>query len=252
MHSVQQLGKEIGRYLSKHSGSILMGCGIAGVVTTAVVAVRATPDALEDISIAEAAKGEKLTHIEVVKTAGKRYIPALIIGGVSISCLIGAQSINARKQAALASLYVMTSDNFKEYRETVREQLGDKKSDEVEHEVARKKLESAPPVASSEIIMTDGTTLCYDAWSGRYFKSSMEKIQSAINDLNHDINRDYFASLNDLYFLLGLPTIQLGEYTGWNAKKLVDVYFSSQIAENGEPCLVLNFHTAPSEEYSHI
>lgn len=247
MNQLQGLMKDATSYLVKHSAGILTGCGIAGVITTAVMAVKATPKALDDISIAEEAKGEPLTKIEIIKATWKNYVPATAIGGATIGCFVGAQSINARKQLALATLYTVTNDNFKTYREAVDEKIGEKKAKEIKDEAARRSLESNPISPSTEVIVTDGSTLCYDAWSGRYFKSSMEKIQGAINALNRDLNRDLFVSLNDLYFLLGLPSIKPGDMLGFTEQ--VDVYFSSQIAENNEPCLVMNFYTDPSDRY---
>lgn len=239
------------RYLSKNSSSILTGCGIAGIVVTAITAVYATMEASEKINDAEEVKQEPLTNKEVVKVAWKSYIPVAIAGVSSAACFVGAQTINMRRNMALATLYSMTANNFSDYREAVVKKLGEKKEEEVRDEVSRKQLEKNP-VSSSEVLIGDGDTLCYDSWSGRYFKSSIEKIRGAVNTINHDLNSELTIPLNDFYFLLNLSSTVGGDETGWNIDNPMKVYFSSQIAENNEPCIVINYYTKPMEDYLRL
>lgn len=236
------------QYLSKNSSSILTGCGIAGIVVTAITAVYATIEASEKINDAEEVKQEPLTNKEIAKVAWKSYIPVAVAGVSSAACFVGAQTINTRRNMALATLYSMTANNFNDYREAVVKKLGEKKEEEVRDEVSRKQIEENP-VESSEVFIGDGDTLCYDSWSGRYFKSSIEKIRGAVNTINHDLNSELTIPLNDFYFLLNLPTVKAGDKAGWNIDKPMKVYFSSQIAENNEPCIVINYYTEPMEDY---
>lgn len=236
------------QYLSKNSSSILTGCGIAGIIVTAISAVYATIDASEKINDAEEVKQEPLTNKEIAKVAWKSYIPVAVAGVSSAACFVGAQTINTRRNMALATLYSMTANNFNDYREAVVKKLGEKKEEEVRDEVSRKQIEENP-VESSEVFIGDGDTLCYDSWSGRYFKSSIEKIRGAVNTINHDLNSELTIPLNDFYFLLNLPTVKAGDKAGWNIDKPMKVYFSSQIAENNEPCIVINYYTEPMEDY---
>ena len=194
---------------------------------------------------------ETISKKEVVQVAWKSYIPTIGIAAVTASCFIGAQQINTKRNVALATLYTMTNDAFKEYQEAAITKLGEKKEHEIQDEVSRKQLEKQP-VSSSEVIMSDGDTLCYDPWSGRYFRSSMEKIRGAVNAVNEELKSELRMSLNDFYFLLNLPSTTCGDVTGWNIDKPMSVYFSSQIAENDEPCLVLNYHTQPSEDFMDL
>lgn len=240
--------KEVGKYISKNSPMILTGIGIAGFVGTAVCAAKATPDAVEALEAAEEDKGAALTKPEIVKAAWKSYIPTACLGTVSAVCVIGGQRINARRGAALATIYSLTNEQFREYRDATVKKLGEKKAHEIDDEVSRRELEKNP-VDNNEVIITDGTTLCYDPWSGRYFKSSMEKIRGAVNDINEQLNKELYADLNDFYFSIGLPTVRMGDTVGWNADRPMAVYFSSQIAENEEPCIVMNFHTEPTVDF---
>ena len=67
--------------VSKHSPEILTGIGIAGMITTTVLAVKATPKAIKLIEAEKRVKHvDTLSPIDTVKTAWKCYIPAAITG----------------------------------------------------------------------------------------------------------------------------------------------------------------------------
>lgn len=240
------------KYLSKNSSAILTGCGIAGIFVTAATAVSAGIEIKEKLDDAYVENDcEELAPKEIVKTSWKSCMPVVASGAATIACFVGAQTINTRRNIMLASLYSMTANNFSEYRDAVVSKLGEKKDEEVRDEISRKKIEEHSP-ESSEVLITDGDTLCYDSWSGRYFKSSIEKIRGAVNTINHDLNSELTIPLNDFYFLLNLPTVKAGDKAGWNIDKPMKVYYSSQIAENNEPCIVLNYYTEPMEDFMDI
>ena len=101
--------------MKKHSPEILTGIGIAGMITTTVLAVRATPKAL--ILLEEKKKeieDNSLAPVEVVKTVWICYVPAAVTGAVSVACLVGASSVNVRRNAALATAYTLSESALKE------------------------------------------------------------------------------------------------------------------------------------------
>ena len=65
-----KIAKDAKRVLSKHSPEILTGIGLAGMITSTVLAVKATPKALKRIEEAKEEKGEELTKVETVKRLG--------------------------------------------------------------------------------------------------------------------------------------------------------------------------------------
>lgn len=240
------------QFANKHSPEILTGIGIAGMITTTVLAVRATPKALE---LLEEKKNEdwvdELSPLEVVKTAWKPYVPAAVTGVASVACLIGASSVNAKRNAALATAYKLSETALTEYREKVIETIGEKKEKTVRDKVAEERVKKNP-VSKSEVIVTkNGTTLCFDPISARYFKSSIDKIKRAENELNkqmlHDISG--YVSLNEFYDELGLDHTSVGDDLGWNVDRLIDISFSSQLNDNGEPSVVLDYLVAPKYDF---
>ena len=86
---LSQFTKNVRMSMSKHSPEILTGIGIAGMVTTTVLAVRATPKALKIIEEKKREEDvDKLKPVEIVKSTWKCYIPAAITGATSLACLI--------------------------------------------------------------------------------------------------------------------------------------------------------------------
>lgn len=240
--------------IKKHSPEILTGIGIAGMITTTVMAVRATPKALILIEERKEEIGvEKLEAIDMVKTAWACYIPAAITGALSVACLIGASSVNARRNAALATAYTLSESALKDYQGKVIEMFGEKKNEAVKDAVAKDKVEKNPVVTREVIITEKGNTLCYDAISGRYFKSDIEKIKKAECELNRQMLDDMYVSLNDFYYEIGLDSVKLGDELGWNVDNgYIDLSFSSQLASDGIPCLVIDYSVAPRYDYRNL
>ena len=240
--------------IKKHSPEILTGIGIAGMITTTVMAVRATPKALILIEERKEEIGaEKLEAMDMVKTTWACYIPAAITGTLSVACLIGASSVNARRNAALATAYTLSESALKDYQGKVIEMFGEKKNEAVKDAVAKDKVEKNPVVTREVIITEKGNTLCYDAISGRYFKSDIEKIKKAECELNRQMLDDMYVSLNDFYFEIGLDSVKLGDELGWNVDNgYIDLSFSSQLASDGTPCLVIDYRVAPRYDYRNL
>lgn len=243
-------------WISKHSPEILTGLGIAGMITTAVLAVKATPKAMKLIEKKkeelELKPEEKLTVTETVKAAWKPYIPAVVTGTAATACLIGASSVNLRRNAALAAAYHLSETALSEYKEQVIETVGKNKEKTIRNKVDKKRIENNP-LAENEVILTgDGDTLCYDHHSGRYFETSIDKLKKIENELNAKLLREDYISLNDFYDELGLSFTSLGENLGWRIDDgLIEFSFSAQLAM-GKPCLVLNYNIAPRYDYDRF
>ena len=238
----------------KHSPGILTGIGIAGMVTTTVLAVKATPKALELIEEEkDALDVDELTMAETVKATWKVYVPAAVTGVTSVACLIGASATNAKRNAALATAYKISETALTEYKEKVVETLGEKKEKHIREEIDKDRVKNNPVSKNEVIITAHGSTLCYDAFGGRYFNSDMETIRRAINDINKQMMDEMYASLNDFYDLIDLSYTNMGQELGWSIDGgLLELSFSSQIADDGRPCLVIDFSKAPRYDYQQL
>ncbi len=249
--NLSKIAKSIRITISKHSPEILTGIGIAGMVTTTVMAVKATPKAIELIEEKKSDDdADKLTFVETVKTTWTCYIPAAVTGSLSIACLIGASSVNARRNAALATAYTLSESALKQYQGKVIEAIGEKKEQSIRDAVAKDRIDRNP-VSSREVIITEkGNTLCYDSISGRYFKSDIEKLKKVENELNRRLRNEMYISLNEFYYEIGLNSIGMGYNLGWNVDHgYIELNFSSQLADDGTPCLALEYMVTPQYGY---
>lgn len=241
--------KNMQREIVKHGPEILTGIGIAGMVVSTILAVKATPKAL---TLCEKVREEKEepTKLDYVKATWKCYIPTAVTGATSVACLIGATSVNARRNAALATAYKLTETAFIEYKDQVIETLGEKKEEALKDKIAKEKIEKNP-VTTKEVIVTEkGNTLCYDGLFGRYFKSDRDAIKRAENAINRHIVSYEYASLNDFYRELGLGPVDIGEHLGWKLDDgMLEIDFSSQLADDGTPCLVILYNVVPKYDY---
>lgn len=254
--------------LTKNAPTILTITGITAMASSTYWAVKATPKALALKEKAEVDKNKKagtfkgdkvndwvpLTKVEIVQTCWRCYAPAFITGVLGAACLVGANSMNLRKNAALAAAYALSETNFKEYREKTLEEVGEKKEEKIRNAVAEEKITKNPVDVSKVLETGNGDTLCYDAICGRYFKSSIEKLKSALNELNLELVQDGYVSLNQYYDLIGLPDGMLGDDLGWSLNErhsTVQLDLSAQLTkdEKQTPCMVVSFKYGPIYNY---
>lgn len=254
--------------MAKNAPTILTITGITAMASSTYWAVKATPKALALKEKAEVEKNKKagtfkgdkvndwiaLTKVEIVQTCWRCYAPAFITGVLGAACLIGANSMNLRKNAALAAAYALSETNFKEYREKTLEEVGEKKEEKIRNAVAEEKITKNPVNTSTVLETGNGDTLCYDAICGRYFKSSIEKLKSALNELNMELVQDGYVSLNQYYDLIGLPDGMLGDDLGWSINdnhSTVQLDLSAQLTkdEAQTPCMVVAFKYGPIYNY---
>ena len=239
--------------LSKHSPAILTGIGIAGMLTTTVLAVKATPKALQLIEDAkDSEQVDKLTVAETVKVTWKCYIPAAVTSVVSASCLVFANSVNTRRNAALATAYQISQTALTEYREKVVETIGEKKEQAVREKIAEDRLKQNPVNETTVVLTKKGNTLFMDPLSGQYFRSDIEQIKKTINEINARMMRDAFGytSLNEFYDELGLERASIGEDLGWNvASNIIDVGFCAKLTADDEPCIIMDYINPPIYNY---
>lgn len=245
--------KNTQEWASKHTPEILTGFGIAGMLTTTVLAVKATPKALKLIEDKkEELETDKLTVWDTVKTTWKPYVPAAVTGVASVTCLIGACSVSTRRNAALATAYQLATNALTEYKEKTLETVGEKKAQAIREAIDKDRIEKNPVTKNEVIIADKGQTLCFDPISARYFKSDIDKIKKAENELNkrmlHDITG--YVSVNEFYAELGMEPIMIGDELGWNVGELIDISFSSQLTDDDQPCIVLDFLVAPKRNYT--
>lgn len=234
-------------FLNRNASTILTCIGGAGVVATSVLAVKATPKALRLLEEAKKKKGEELTVVDTIKTAGPAYIPAIIVGASTIACIFGANAFNKRQQASLMSAYALVDSSYKEYRKKVNELYGEDADENVNREIAKDKYNE------SDISKEDDKQLFYDMFSRRYFNSTIEDVQRAEYKVNRRITKDGWALLNDFYLELGVDAMPSGEEFGWSEggnrmrywEMWVDFHHEKVVMDDGLECYIIHMMQEP-------
>jgi hypothetical protein len=251
MFYMNNLLKSSKRFLKRNSSTILTFVGAGGVIVTSVTAVKATPKALSLLDKAEEEKGETLTKLEIVQVAGPAYIPSVLIGVSTMACIFGANYLNKRKQAALISAYAVLDNSYKEYRKKVEELHGKEAEQEIRNEIAKDHYDE-------DLEEDDGKQLFYDPYSNRYFRATNETVLMAEYKINKMLSEDCYVSLNELYELLEIPTVDYGEFVGWSSAQMFEMYWSSWInfyhekveMEDGLECFIINY-TEPNVDFEN-
>ena len=262
--NVALIAKNVKSAAVKHSPEILTGIGIAGMVTTTVLAIRATPRALDLIARADDEKfdnghGEHLTKFEVIKVAWKPYIPAAVTCVTSAACLIGASSVSAKRNAVLATAYKLSESALTEYREKVVETIGEKKEREVRDKISQDRVTNNPVSNNTVYITGTGDTLFLEPISKRYFEFDIERLRAIVNTLNERMYSDPFGdpiSLSDFYDEINLKRTDISDDMGWHIDDgSIKLDFHPTMCDDehspyyNKPCLAIYYVTPPKWGY---
>ena len=246
-------------FIKRNSATILTVAGGVGVVTTSMMAAKATPKAVRLLEEAKDEKKEELTTVEKIKMAGPVYIPTILMGTATIACIFGANILNKRHQAALMSAYVMIDSSYKEYRQKLKELYGEEVHEEIVNAIAVEKARDVGINASTFCTnsrLTDDEAcgdpvLFYDEWSNRYFESTIEQVITAEYHLNRNYVLRGFTWLNEFYEFLGLDETQYGEVVGWSVEDelyWLDFNHRKVVLDDGLECYIIEALWEPSVE----
>lgn len=238
-------------FFKRNSSTILTCVGSIGVVTTAVLAVKATPKAIRLLESAEEEKGEELTTLETVKIAGPAYIPAAITGVSTIACIFGANILSKCQQASLMSAYALIENSYKEYKNKLKVLYGDDADKEVTQEIVKDRYEDY------DVSVSDGKQLFFDYFSMRYFESTMEEVLIGESNFNKNLTLNGYASLNELYDSLGIPRVDYGYELGWSHEaggafygySWVDFEHEKITLEGDLECCIISMSHEPTADF---
>lgn len=249
--SFDRIMRKTGNFLNKNTPAILTGLSVAGVISAVGLAIKATPEAHREIQDARSELGEDLTPVDKVRLVWRHYVPTGAVVVLTVGTIIGAQSISHRRQAMIMSAYALTETSFREYQTKVRDELGEKKEDEIRDKIAQDHIMDVPMVNSQVIVTGNGDVTCFDSLSGRYFTSSMETIRQSVNDINEQCLNQENASQNEFYDKIGLSGVKFGEDQGWRVDHLMKLHYTSEL-HDGKPVLVLEYPHLPIPGFYHI
>lgn len=224
----------------KHAPTILTVLGAGGVISTAIFTARAVIAAQNDVK----ALNDR-TKVEVFQDSWAYFVPPVVSGVLTITCIVASNRISLSRQAAIAGAYTIAENALKAYETKIVDTLGEKQHVKIMDSIAEDYVRDHPLVVADVVHTGNGQSLCYDTLSGRYFRSEIEKLKAAQNQLNHELLGTHWMSLNDFYQCVGIDNIELGEDVGWTPDRLLEIYFTAMVAETGEPCVVMQYQVKP-------
>lgn len=196
-----KLTKTCAKFLRKHGGTILAVAASVGVGLTAYETHKA---AVKATTLVVMNKDEPMMKKEVVQECWKFYIPAAILGGGTIACILGSNTLNKKQIASLTAAYMALGKTYQEYRRQVAERIGS----EAEADILEKSKVEEPAEEDKQL-------LCYEPFSNRYFHATEAELYDAFYQMNRDFSLNGEVSINNLYSYLGLDYLPEKDDMGW-------------------------------------
>lgn len=251
---MNKIKAHLGREIKRNSSTILSCIAGFGVISTAVLAAKATPKALDLIDQAEYEKGEKLTKLEKVNVAGLCFTPAVLSGLATITCIFGANYLNKKQQAALISAYTLLDRKFKDFRHGVQMEYGsyDDNCRDVDIKAYRHSMNTSDVVKPK-----DDEILVYDIFNRRYFNTTIQKLRDVELEINKQLHTEDYVCVNDIYKLLGEEMLDTGVAFGWSTQANFEINWETWITfelektvlDDGLEVYMMTYSTEPYLEY---
>ena len=243
----------VGLSLRKHSPEILAVVGAVGAVAGAVMACRATtkisgildeakdtvktihecqekPEMEEKYSEEDARKDLAITYAKAGKELAKLYAPSVILGVLSLGCLLTSNRILRKRNVALAAAYTAVDRGFKEYRARVAERFGEEAEFQLRHNIKAKEIvetvigedgkekEVKKTVNVMDPPMPSEFARFFNESCGSWSKEAeynLMFLRAEQNYANDRLRARGYLFLNEVYDRLGIPPPKAGQIVGW-------------------------------------
>lgn len=236
----------------KHSPEILVVAGVVGVVTSAVIACKATTklndileqtkndvdkihecvgrtDLAEPYTEDDSKKDLTIVYVQTGIKLVKLYAPAVILGALSITSIIGSHYILKKRNVALAAAYATVDKGFKEYRKRVVEKIGDEAEKELRYGIKANTIEETVTDEDGREIkveknVTETNLLpspyarIFDEYNPNWERDSdynFMRIRNIEKMFNDKLRACGYVFLNEVYEELGFPKTKTGQIVGW-------------------------------------
>jgi hypothetical protein len=259
----------------RHSPTILFAVGTVGLVTTVVLASRATLkmsevfDEADDLRESsrkarekhpdkytgeDAEKDSVLIKAQTAISIAKLYTPAVICGTFTVAAFTGSHVILSRRNAALSAAYFTVDQGFKNYRERVVGELGKAKDREflfgTHEEVVEVETDDGTAIKTVKRFGDhkglSNYARCFNRENkhykyGNYYNFTF--LQAQERYANERLNAQGYLSLNDVLKSLGFEPTKAGQIVGWTKSGKGDNFVSFGIVENDPEGLFANGDT---------
>lgn len=182
----------------------------------------------------------------------KYYFPAALTLGVSVFCIFSGLHISKKRIAQLTGAYLLSQKSLKEYKDKVEEVVGKSKAQTIEDNSVQDKVLNNPATGANTYIPSMGNqpdlSLWYDVTSDRYFYSNIDIIKRTELEAQKMLEKNGSISLNDIYGILGIKEIPLGDDLGWEKYEGTEVFLETGavLDDKGNPVGTLSMEVHPS------
>ena len=254
INSVSYNAHRIGFKIKKASPEIMVVAGVVGVVTSTVMACKATTkvnDILEDtrkqvddvhnvldsdvVSEDEYNNDDAKKDLAIIYTQTgvkliKLYAPSVIVGALSITGILASHKILKKRNVALTAAYATIDRSFKEYRGRVVERFGKELDRELRYNIKAQEIEEKTvdkdgneTVEKKTISVVDPNMYSdyariFDNGSMGWTKDpeyNLMFLKLQQNQANDRLRAQGYLFLNDVYDMLGIPRTKAGQIVGW-------------------------------------
>lgn len=245
----------VGLKMKKHSPELLVAAGVVGVVASTVMACKATlkvnevlDEAHENIEKIHTATETGVTEagteyyeedskkdLAIVYTQSgmklaKLYGPAVVVGVVSVGCIVASHRILRKRNIALAAAYATVDRGFKEYRGRVVERFGEELDRELKHNIKAKEIEEkvvdenggekivTKTIQTAEVDHNKAYDRFFDETCTGWTRNAEDNLTFLLcqqNYANERLQAKGYLFLNDVYEMLGLQKSKAGQVIGW-------------------------------------
>lgn len=155
-----------------------------------------------------------ITRKDIFKLVYKEYIPAAVVGLVTIGSIIGSTVMSHKAQASIMSMAVLADQGWRKYKHQVKSTLGLKAHEDIISGIAKKNYNDVQVPNKKEL--SDNRELFYDEIVG-YFQANPEDVAFAYAEINEMLNTDYRNQLTDVF-----DFVTLGRFLKLANAELID------------------------------
>jgi hypothetical protein len=198
---------------------------------------------------------KSLTTKEKILFYAKHYAPAAVMLTASLVCIFSGNHISKKRILQLTGALAASTATLNEYKDKVEEIVGPKKAKEIKDELAQDKVLTNPATAANTCIPDMGNkpdlSLWYDTISDRYFYSNIDYIRKAEIEAQRLLDKNGFCSMNDIYAILGIKEIPVGDDVGWqkDMNGTVVLETGAVLDDKGNPVGTLSMEVRPSSAW---
>lgn len=234
----------------KNSDKLLLGCSFGAFAGACVMSWRGGAKASKIIaenSVQAAREGRDYTTVDKVKDTWKQWSMPTLLYSSGVLTSIESTRINYKRAALLTSTLEASKLALTKFEEKTLDTVGKNKLSQIKQGLAEDEVKATPMTEENTIKTGKGEDLFFDPKSGRYFLSSLDAVEGARLRTNAKLMDEMYVTLNEFYYELGLPGIDLGEMCLWdiNKDRLIEIIPVGGISESGKPCIVLNYDINP-------